>query len=154
MDVEAVLADAEAELATISARSLALNKVITGLKALRGIDVNMKLSDIPHTQSRLLGVTEPAISAVIYPKPREAVLQALKEQGGQPVAPKAIIALIKQMGMYDPNLKSGDNGYTTALRRLMESEKYPVHRASDGSYFYADSQPQVAAGTSLGVLAP
>ena len=77
-----------------------------------------------------------------YPKPREAVLDVLRAHPNEGLLPKTVVAEVKQNGSFDPSIKSKDNAYTTALRRLLEDRKVTVKQDFFGQYMLVDSSAQ------------
>jgi len=87
-------------------------------------------------------------SAIIndtYPRPREAMFRAIKSRPGVLLMPKEVTALVKEMGLFNPTLKSGATAYTTALSRLSDEDDTNVERRGD-AYIFLPTVAQALSG--------
>lgn len=69
-------------------------------------------------------------------KPRQAVLEVMAKTPNVPLAPRQVVDLVRASGLFDDSLKSGANGYTTALNRLADDPGSPIMRDPNGSYIF------------------
>lgn len=126
MDIKGMLRDAHVERADLQKRLRAVDTLIAALEGLLG--------DAPEV------IPAPESPVDTYPKPREAVMRAVRELTvGRPVEPKHVTEIVRKLGLFNPGLKSGATAYTTALSRLADKPKSGVHRQGDFYVFLPNS---------------
>lgn len=126
-----MLRDARTERADLEKRMGAVNKVIAALEGLSEPEPPKSFTK-PHRSGNERS----------YPRPREAVLQAIRQLSpGRPVEPKEVTAIVRDLGLFNPTLKSGATAYTTALSRLADEPRAEIRRQGDFYVFQpADQQ--------------
>jgi len=85
-------------------------------------------------------------------RPRDAILEAMSSVANVPMLPREIVELVREKGLFNEGLKSGSNGYTTALIRLSEDPTSPIERSPGGVYTYrspSQSDQSTPTATSL-----
>jgi len=136
MDIDKMLADAQAEHAELTDR-------LSDLQRLIGVLLDMANGGSKGDENRVVTVT-----TTDYPKPRDAVLDAISSRPGVLMEPKDVTAIVRELGVFNPGLKSGPTAYTTALSRLADEPGSKVERRGDQYIFLtpADVAAQMQTG--------
>lgn len=92
----------------------------------------------------------PGLETVPAPRPRDAVFQAMQSRPNVPLAPREVVSMVKERGLFDGTLKSGSNSYTTALMRLSEDPTSPIVRRENGMYSFEAPETSDTGGAISG----
>ncbi len=155
-DARAELAEAREQLALLNRRVLQLTQVVRGLAGLLdedeySVDAELVVEPIDTETAARWGryVTLESPRGEGRPtRPRDAVMQVLTLRPDVAMAPKEVVDLVRRAGLFNPHLKSGSNGYTTALNRLADEPGSGVERADEGQYIFRPERRGISASLS------
>lgn len=147
-DARAELREARSQLSALNRRVAQLTQVVRGLTGLLEEDHPPVELDFDEDVEELQTVTEVQQRSVSSEsahnprsmRPRDAVLEVLSLRPDKEFAPRDIVEFVREAGLFDYQLKSGANGYTTALNRLADDHNSGVVRTEDGKYSYHPAQ--------------
>ncbi|MFE4467662.1 hypothetical protein ACFRFH_02495 [Leifsonia sp. NPDC056824] len=153
-DARSELLQAREQLAALNRRVQQLTQVVNGLSGLLNVDEdaaeaesNSESDETDYVRSswshQFLTRSPRANNKIV--RPRDAVMQVLSLRPNTPLAPKDVVDLVRRAGLFNPNLKSGSNGYTTALNRLAEEPGTGVLREPEGMYVFRPERRAVGA---------
>lgn len=111
-----------------------LRKVDSLIEAIKAMDPHAD-SPTPSASATEFILNYPTSSVL---RPRDAILRAMELAPGQLLAPKDVVARVRELGLYNSELASGPTAYSTALARLADEDGSHVQRTPDGQYFYED----------------
>jgi hypothetical protein len=129
MDAKAMLAEAQSELA-------AARRKVTQYEQLVKILSELSSVAFPVSGAAEVVLPEPKGTVSTYLKPKNAILQWMREHASTPYSPKEVFDGLRDRLLVDPRIASGQNAYTTALRRLSQDERVPITQTPDGRYVY------------------
>lgn len=134
MDAKAMLEEAQLELA-------AARRKVTQYEQLVNLLTEMSSIALPISAPAEVAVPGqlPVHAVGTYPKPKNAIQQWMRERPNSPFSPKDVFDGLRDQSLVDPRMASGQNAYTTALRRLSQDEKVPIIQTDDGRYIYQTS---------------
>jgi len=147
-DARAELREARLQLSALNRRVAQLTQVVRGLTGLLEEDeppIELDLDDDVEEQPIITEVKQRSVSSESARnprslRPRDAVIEVLSLRPDTEFAPRDIVELVREAGLFDYQLKSGANGYTTALNRLAEDPRSGVVRIDEGKYVFRPAQ--------------
>lgn len=138
-DQERLLAEAKRELAAAQRQVLHLQQLVDGLSGLLGGSAPSEPEN--EDGDSLPGLEVPREAPVVNKlrklRPREAVLEVLREHPGVPMSPAEVYSEIRSRGMHD--FRISPNAYNTAMRRLADEPGVGIVREGKGRYIYRES---------------
>lgn len=148
-DAESDLEEARGDLAALQRKVTNLGSIVNGLRGLLdlphfapGANIRNAEESVEAGRARidalLRKVGDQGVQQLIRRpmRPRDAVLNVLARHPGTAMLPREVVELVREADLFNENLKSGANSYTTALNRLADDPESEVSRDAGGRYVF------------------